>query len=248
MGRFHALDERMCHEGHLVAYAPREWIPAPNATAIGSGRPVAVLPRYRPDSWLRELGVRQGDEDFEVHGVLVIGYACSCGWRSPYVEVEPLLVQPVEWSGMVVCSEPLDDRLAARWWDLHVRDALGPGFSSESERAEDARLRKRKNLKTLSDSGQSSPRVCRLCGRALPIDLTKATARLRQLHGEIGPRRSKVGESDAERRAREADYDQSRAIHAWVSVGLLADELDGICGHCSSVNQELAGRRGTKEY
>jgi hypothetical protein len=117
MGRVHELDERGEHEGHLVGYVPRDWVPAPVATAIGSSRRVAVLERYSSRGVLRELGLVADDREYDVHGICVIGYACACGWRSPYRE----LGTPFEWSPCIVLSsEWLEDLLAQKWWKPHV--------------------------------------------------------------------------------------------------------------------------------
>lgn len=118
MGRFHERDEHGEHEGYVVGYVPCDWVPTAAATAIGSSRPVAVLDkRYGTGGVLRELGLLAADRDHEVHGICVVGYACSCGWRSPYREQLP----PVEWSPNVVhWSEWIEDLLAKKWWVPHI--------------------------------------------------------------------------------------------------------------------------------
>ena len=105
------------HEGYVVAYVPRDWQPISAATDISTSRPVAALGIYGRTMRLRELGTYTGDDEHEIHGICVIGYACSCGWRSPYFEVTPL-----EWSpSIVLCSEAVEGLLAKRWWKPHVR-------------------------------------------------------------------------------------------------------------------------------
>jgi hypothetical protein len=114
MGR---QDETGRHEGFVVGYVPRDWTPTAAATAIGSSRPVAVLEHYSTAS-LRELGVLAADNEHDVHAICVVGYGCSCGWRSPYREIG----KTVEWSpSIVLWPEWLEDLLAQKWWLPHVR-------------------------------------------------------------------------------------------------------------------------------
>ena len=121
MGRFHSLDERGVHEGYVVGHVPRDWVPTTAATAIGSTRPVAVLGHYSPRSPLRELGSLEADRQHDIHGIAVVGYACTCGWRSPYSETQA----PVEWSPSIVhWSDSLEDELAEKWWAPHVETEL----------------------------------------------------------------------------------------------------------------------------
>jgi hypothetical protein len=88
----------------------------------------------------------------------------------------------------------------------------------------------------------SKSRVCTMCGRPLRVQrLPDAAALLRELRAHIGPRKPKRGESDAARQVAEAAYDQSRAIHAWVNVGLLADDILGVCVYCSKVGSDEEG-------
>ena len=118
MGRWHERDERGEHEGYVMGYVPRDWVPTASATAIGSSRPVAVLEHHGTRIPLRELGLLAADREHDVHGICVAGYACACGWRSPYRE----LGQPIEWSPCIVHpSEWLDDMLAQKWWHPHVQ-------------------------------------------------------------------------------------------------------------------------------
>jgi hypothetical protein len=118
MGRWHERDERGEHEGYLVGYVPRDWVPTASAAAIGSSRPVAMLEHHGTRIPLRELGLLAVDREHDVHGICVAGYACACGWRSPYRE----LGQPLEWSPCIVHpSEVLDDMLAQKWWNPHVQ-------------------------------------------------------------------------------------------------------------------------------
>jgi hypothetical protein len=115
MGR---LDETGKHEGYVVGYVPRDWVPRASATAIGSSRLVAVLECYGTGVPLRELGIVADDHEHDIHGIRIIGYACSCGWRSPYRE----LGKPFEWSPSIVhWSEWTEDLLAQTWWRPHVQ-------------------------------------------------------------------------------------------------------------------------------
>lgn len=132
MGRIHNLDERGEHEGHVVGYVPRHWVPTGNATAIGSSRPVAALERYSDQGVLRELGMLAPDDTHDIQGICVIGYACACGWRAPYRE----LGTPLEWSpSIILCPEWLEDSLARRWWEPHVHDAVHAARESDQRRA-----------------------------------------------------------------------------------------------------------------
>lgn len=132
MGRLHELDERAEHEGYVVGYVPRDWLPTPAATAIGSSRRVAVLEPYSSRRVLRELGMLAEDRDYDVHGICVVGYACGCGWRSPYRE----LGRPFEWSPCIVhSSEWIDDLLAEKWWRPHVVREVRRGARSNDEQA-----------------------------------------------------------------------------------------------------------------
>jgi hypothetical protein len=115
MGR---QDETGRHEGYVVGYVPRRWVPSAAATAIGSSRPVSVLEHYSPGVSLRELGLVDADNEHDVHGIYIVGYACSCGWRSSYREVGT----PLEWSPSTVhYSEWLEEMLATKWWKPHIR-------------------------------------------------------------------------------------------------------------------------------
>lgn len=121
MGRFHSRDEQGVHEGYVVGYVPRDWMPTAAATAIGSTRPVAVLGHYSPRSPLRELGALEADRQHDVHGIAVVGYACTCGWRSRYREEQA----SVEWSPNIVhWSESLEGELAQECWAPHVEAEL----------------------------------------------------------------------------------------------------------------------------
>lgn len=121
MGRIHEHDERGAHEGFIVGYVPRDWVPLAAARAIDSTRNVAALEPYGTRGVLRELGMLEADRNIEVHGVYVIGYGCDCGWRSPYYEAG----NPLEWTPCVVhWPEWLEERLAEKYWRPHVTAEL----------------------------------------------------------------------------------------------------------------------------
>jgi hypothetical protein len=119
MGWTHDRDTRGEHEGFVVAYVPRDWLPTPSAAALGSGRPVALV-EYVPGSRgpLRELGVHPLDRDYVIRGFGEVGAACECGWRSP--RRNAFGVPGVEWSPNVVERPAQLEEKLERLWAAHV--------------------------------------------------------------------------------------------------------------------------------
>jgi hypothetical protein len=116
-------DETGEHEGYVVAYVPRDWTAHPTAIALRGERPVAALdPAYaRSTAPLRELGTHAVDHMMIVHGLRVVGAACTCGWRSPRQLSEP----PLEWFPSCL-NEPAFDSGSplVTLWSEHVEHEL----------------------------------------------------------------------------------------------------------------------------
>lgn len=125
MGWIHDYDSylgRVHSEGWAVGYVPRDWTAVPTVTDLRGGWPVAELDaRLARDGLCRELGSHAIDHAVAVKGVLLVGAACDCGWRSPRRE----LGTPVEWvPSRVEGSEVLTGQLEARW-RAHLEAELG---------------------------------------------------------------------------------------------------------------------------
>jgi hypothetical protein len=123
MGWLHGHDERGDHEGFVVAYVPRDWVPTLSAIEIGSARLVAIVPHSSISGgpW-RELGVHPLDREHVIRGFSLVGAACECGWRSPRRNA---LGTGAAWApSYVERSEPLEQSLCKLWRE-HVELECG---------------------------------------------------------------------------------------------------------------------------
>lgn len=124
MGWLLHKDQRYEHEGYVVAYVPRDWVPTASATALGSGRPVALV-EYIPGSrgpW-RELGVQPLDHDYVIRGLGFVGAACECGWRSP--RRNAFGVTDLEWTPSSVERPSYIEEKLEKLWAAHVEQECG---------------------------------------------------------------------------------------------------------------------------
>jgi len=121
MGWVHDHDTQGQHEGYVVGYVPRDWFPSDVVPELHSGWPLAVVPAAAADDRLvRELGTHPLDRGHAIRGILWVGAACDCGWRSPRHRAAQ-----VEWfPNMVERSDELDERMRRLWLE-HVAHALG---------------------------------------------------------------------------------------------------------------------------
>lgn len=171
MGWFHDLDESGKHEGYPVAYVPRDWSPQPTATALHGGRQVAALgPAYaRTGAPLRELGTHAVDHVMVVHGLLLVGAACDCGWRSPRVELRT----PLEWSpSSLERPDELDQRLAALW-TAHVVAECAPRSVLDQRDVADALANLQAFQKQQLTAGSDMDRALNVARQALETELRK---------------------------------------------------------------------------
>lgn len=121
MGWMHERDEHGHHEGYVVAYVPRDWVPGDAVPELHSGWPVAVVPSAQAaDLLVREIGSNPLDRTHAIRGFVWVGAACDCGWRSPRIRA----AADVEWSpNSVLRPTRLDDALA-QLWHAHVEHEL----------------------------------------------------------------------------------------------------------------------------
>ena len=169
MGWFHNLDEHGKHEGYAVAYVPRDWSPQPTATALHGGWPVSALdPVYlRAGPPLRELGTHSVDHVMVVRGILSVGAACDCGWRSPRLELRT----PVEWSpSSVERPDDLEQRLIALW-TAHVVAECTPQSASDQRDVADALANLQAFQKQQLTAGSDMDRALNIARQALETEL-----------------------------------------------------------------------------
>lgn len=100
-----------------------EYLPGHECYAVG----YVVREGCRPDSTLlRELQYPRDDKDR--HGVVKIGAACQCGWRSPYL----IPSEPAEWAPYTVllCTE--DDERVRKLVEEHFEQERSEPHDSDS--------------------------------------------------------------------------------------------------------------------
>lgn len=121
MGWVHDLDEQGAHEGWVVAYVPRDWVPGDAVPELHSGWPLAIVPSATTaDRQVRELGSHPPDRTHAIRGFVWVGAACDCGWRSPRVRA----AEGVEWSPNSVHRSEVLDAALQLLWRAHVEYEL----------------------------------------------------------------------------------------------------------------------------
>jgi len=107
------LEGVVSHEGYVVAYVNRDWVPAPvKGCPIVGGWPVVVVPSRAGGFPLRELGSRVEDGESRIEGLTLVAAGCDCGWRSTRVQ----LAQAMAWSpARMERVEAVEAALHAAW-------------------------------------------------------------------------------------------------------------------------------------